>query len=370
MKNLVKKSILSVKPYLPGKPIDEVKRELGIKDVCKLASNENPYPPPPKVLKAIKDELKNLNRYPDGNCFYLRQALAKELGVDQDQLIFGNGSDEIIVMAVRAFAGEGDEVLTARPTFMIYEIATKISGADIRMIPLKDFRFDLMAMREAVTSRTKIIFIANPNNPTGTYVTHAEMETFLKGLPSNIIVFLDEAYYEFVGKKDYPQSLMLLPRYPNLILTRTFSKVYSLAGLRVGYGVASQEMVELLNRIREPFNVNSLAQVAALAALKNKAYYRGVSQEIASEKKRLYKNLKKMNMAFVESATNFVLVDVKGDSLQVSQQLLRQGVIVRDMGFWGLDQFIRVTIGTPKENDKFIKALKEACPVRDSGNKV
>jgi histidinol-phosphate aminotransferase len=253
---------------------------------------------------------------------------------------------------------------------MIYEIATKVSGAEIRMIPLKDFRYDLQAMRAAVTDKTKIIFIANPNNPTGTYVTQSEVEEFLKGLPTNIIVFLDEAYFEFVGNKDYPNSLKLLSQYPNLILTRTFSKVYSLAGLRVGYGVASKEMVELLNRIREPFNVNSLAQVAALAALKEKAYYQRINKEIASEKRRLYKNLKKMNMSFVESATNFVLIDVKTDSLQVSQKLLRQGVIVRDMGFWGLDQFIRVTIGTPKENDKFIKALKETCSVRDSGSKI
>jgi len=359
MKNIIKKSILNIKPYLPGKPIDEVKRELGIKDVFKLASNENPYPPPAKVMKAIKDELKNLNRYPDGNCFYLRKALAKHLGVDQDQLIFGNGSDEIIMLTVRAFAGEGDEVIIARPTFLIYEIAAKAAGATIHMIPLKDFRFDLKAIRATVTKKTKIIFIANPNNPSGTYVTKGEVEEFLQSLPSNIIVFLDEAYYEFVNKKDFPNSLELLSRYPNVIFTRTFSKIYSLAGLRVGYGVANKEMIELLNRIREPFNVNSLAQAAALAALKDQAYYRRIGKEINGEKKRLYKNLKKLNLSFVESETNFVLIDVKTNSFEISQKLLRKGVVVREMGFWGVDEFIRVTIGTPRENDKFIKALSE-----------
>jgi len=360
MKHLVKKSILTVKPYLPGKPIEEVKRELGIEEVYKLASNENPYPPPAKVMKAIKDELKNLNRYPDGNCFYLRRALAKHLGVEEDQLIFGNGSDEIILSIVRAFAGEGDEVITARPTFAIYEIAARASGATIYLIPLKDFRYDLRAMRAAVTEKTKIIFIANPNNPTGTYVTQKEVEEFLQSLPSNIIVFLDEAYYEFVDKKDFPNSVQFLSRHPNVIFTRTFSKIYSLAGLRVGYGVASKEMIELLNRIREPFNVNSLAQVAALAALKDHAYYQGIGKEINREKKRLYQNLRKLKVGFVESETNFVLINVKADSFGISQKLLRQGVIVRDMGFWGLeDQFIRVTIGTPKENNKFIKTLKE-----------
>lgn len=358
MKNIVKQSILNVKPYQPGKPIDEVEREWGLTDVCKLASNENPYPPSAKVIRAIQRELKGLNRYPDGNCFYLRKALAKHLGVEKDQIVFGNGSDEIIVLAVRAFAGDGDEVITAHPTFLIYEIATRAAGANIRLVPLKDFRYDLRAMRKAVTDRTKIVFIANPNNPTGTYVTQSELEDFLRGLSPKIIVFLDEAYYEFVQEKDYPKSLKLLERYPNVIFTRTFSKIYSLAGLRVGYGIASQEMVELLNRIREPFNVNTVAQAAALAALDDRRYYQRIQKEIEGEKKRLYQNFQKMPVTFVKSAANFILMDVKTDSRQVSQELLRQGVIVRDMASWGMEGFIRVTVGTPKENNKLIKALK------------
>lgn len=359
MKHLAKKHVLTVKPYLPGKPISEVKRELGLDDVYKLASNENPYPPSPKVLKAIAEEARDLNRYPDGNCFYLREVLAKKFNVANDQIIFGNGSDEIIVLATRAFAGEGDEVVIAKPTFLIYEIAAKVAGATIRMVPSKGFSYDLKGMRDAVTDKTKIIFIANPDNPMGTYVTKNDVETFLKDLPPNIIVFFDEAYFEFADKKDFPDTRKLLDRYRNIIFTRTFSKAYSLAGLRVGYGIASPGTAEVLNRIREPFNVNSLAQVAAVAALKDKAYYGRTIKTILAEKKRLYANLKKLNMSFVESVTNFVLVNVGKDSLEVSQELLRKGIIVREMGFWGLDRFIRVTIGTPKENDKFIKALKE-----------
>jgi histidinol-phosphate aminotransferase len=359
MRNIAKKNVLSVKPYLPGKPIEEVKRELGLKEVYKLASNENPYPPTPKVVKAIVKELKELNRYPDGNCFCLRQAIAQQFGVEPEQIVFGNGSDEIIFMATRAFAGEGDEIITAHPTFLIYEIATKVAGATIRMVPLKDFRFDLGAIRKAVTEKTKIIFIANPNNPTGTYITQRDVEHFLKDLPRNIVVFFDEAYYEFVDKKDYPNSLKLLQEYPNVIFTRTFSKAYSLAGLRIGYGIASKEMIDILNRVREPFNVNSLAQAAALAALSDQARYLKMVRALNQEKKKLYKNLYTLKVPFIESEANFVLINLKADSLVATQQLLRKGVIVRDMGFWGLENFIRVSIGTPQENKKFIQALKE-----------
>lgn len=359
MKNIVKKNILSVKPYLPGKPIEEVKRELGLKEVYKLASNENPYPPTTAVRKAIVKELKELNRYPDGNCFVLRQAIVRQWGVEPEQIVFGNGSDEIIVMVTKAFAGEGDEILTAHPTFLIYEIATKVSGATIRLIPLKDFRYDLNAIRQAVTERTKVIFIANPNNPTGTYVPQQEVESFLRDLPKDIVVFFDEAYFEFVGKKDFPDSLRLLERYPNIIFTRTFSKAYSLAGLRVGYGIANKEMIDILNRVREPFNVNSLAQAAAVAALKDQPRYLKMVRGLNQEKEKMYKGLRALKVSFVESATNFILIDLKADSLAATQKLLRKGVIVRDMSFWGMENCIRVSVGTPQENKKFIQALKE-----------
>ena len=359
MKDIVKRSILTVKPYLPGKPIDEVKRELGLKSVIKLASNESPYGPSPKVRKAIIDAAKDINRYPDGGCFSLRQALAKELDVFPSQLIFGNGSDEIIVMAVRAFAGEGDEVVMARPSFLIYEIASRIAGAKIKFVPLKNFRYDLERMEEAVSPRTKIIFIGNPDNPAGTYVTKKQVEDFLRKVRRNVIVFFDEAYFEFVKKSDYPDTIKLLRAHKNIVITRTFSKMYGLAGLRVGYGIADQQIVSILDRVREPFNINSMAQAAALACLRDKSYYEKNLNIIKKEREFLYENFRKMKLPFVDSVTNFILLNVRRNSFQVSQQLLKKGIIIRDMGFWGLDTYIRVTIGTPQENRKFIQALKE-----------
>ena len=359
MNSIVKKNILSVKPYLPGKPIDEVKRELGLKNVIKLASNETPYGPSPKVRKAITDAARDINRYPDGSCFYLRQELAKHLRVSPRQLIFGNGSDEIIVLATRAFAGEGDEVVMARPSFLIYEIASKIAGAEIKFIPLKNFRYDLDGMEKTVSERTKIIFIGNPDNPAGTYVTTRQVENFLKNVRRDILVFFDEAYFEFVNKSDYPDTIKLLSTYKNVITTRTFSKMYGLAGLRIGYGIAHEDIISILDRIREPFNVNSLAQAAAIACLRDRVYYEGKLKILNKERKGLYESFRKLNLPYVETATNFILVNVGRNSLEVSQKLLKKGVIIRDMGFWGLDTYIRVTIGTPTENRRFIHTLKE-----------
>ncbi len=359
MKRIVKKTILKVKLYVPGKPIEEVKRELGLKDVIKLASNENPYGPSPKVLKAIHHASRELNRYPDGDCFYLRKALAKKCKVSGQQLIFGNGSDELIVLAVRVFVGKGDEVVIAKPSFLIYDIASRIAGANIKAVPLKDFRYDLKAMKKAVTKKTKIVFLGNPDNPSGMYLTKKEVNTFLKGLRRNILVFMDEAYYEYVRARDYVDSIKLLRSYKNLIVTRTFSKMYGLAGLRIGYGIANAELIDLLNRIREPFNVNSLAQVAAIAVLKDRAYYRGLAARNNAQRTFLYKNLRAMNVDFVNSYTNFVLVKIGTKASRVSKKLLKKGIIVRNMGAWGLNEFIRVTIGTAQENKRFIKSLKE-----------
>jgi len=358
MKSIANKNILGIRPYVPGKPIEEVQRELGIDAVIKLASNENPYGPSANVLKAIAKAAKNVNRYPDGNCFYLRRALAKRLGVAEGELIFGNGSDEIILLALRAFAQAGDEVILAQPSFLMYEIAAKISGAKPNFVPLKNFCYDLTAMKAAVNSKTKMIFIGNPDNPAGTYVSQSQLEHFLKGLRKNILVFIDEAYFEFVHKPDYPDSIALLKTHKNIIVIRTFSKMYGLAGLRVGYGIAHQEIVDILNRIREPFNVNSLAQAAALACLRDKDYYRQIARKIEKERQFLYQSFKKMGVEFTETVTNFLLVEVGQNGTEVARKLLSRGVIVRDMSFWGLNNFIRVTIGTHQENQKFIHALR------------
>ncbi|MBF0484868.1 MAG: histidinol-phosphate transaminase [Candidatus Omnitrophica bacterium] len=346
MKSQAKQTIFKVQPYIPGRPIEDVKRELGLKDVVKLASNENPYPSSPKVIKAISVAAKSINRYPDGGCYALRQELAKQLKVKPEQLIFGNGSDEVIVMAVRAFVSPGDEVVLAKPSFLVYEIASCIEGATLKAIPLlPDFKYDLKAMKAAVTDKTKIIFLGNPDNPSGQYLTKDELTWFLDGLRKDILIFIDEAYYEYVNAKDYPDTLQLLKTYPNIFVARTFSKMYGLAGLRVGYGIGASELVDIIGRVREPFNINSIAQEAALACLKDKAYYKSIALKINQQRKYLYSNLSAMGLEFVKSYTNFVLIKVAQGGKAVSQALLKKGVIVRDMSVWGKTEYFRLSIG-------------------------
>ena len=358
MNRSARKEMLKIKPYIPGKPIQEVKRELGLRSVVKLASNESPFGPAPSVIREITKQAVNLNRYPEGSCFYLREKLAKILGIKKNQLFFGNGSDEIIVLAIRAFVNPGDEVVISNPTFLIYEIASKVAGAKIKKVPFKNFRYNLEAMKKAITKRTKIVFIANPDNPIGTYVTEAEVQRFLKGVPKDLIVYFDEAYYELVSKRDYPDTLKLLNQGKNLIITRTFSKSYSLAGLRIGYGISKPRIIECLNRVREPFNVNSLAQVAALKSLESKGHLKKIKKAVREGKEFIYNAFKDMNLDFIPSETNFVLVNVKKNSTGVFRKLLKMGVIVRDMKAWNFKTYIRVTIGTKEENKKFITALR------------
>lgn len=360
MKNLVRQNILRVKPYTPGNRLRK-SREMGLDDVIKLASNENCLGPSPKAIDAIKKHLKDINRYPDASCFYLKRKMSKFLGVKEENLIFGNGSDEVISLAIRTFVNDGDAVIIAKPTFLIYEIASQIHNGKIRFVPLtKDLKYDLRAMGEAVTKDTKMIFIANPDNPTGTYVTKKELEDFFKGLPGKLVVYLDEAYFEFADHsfKDYPNGLEYLGR-PGVIVGRSFSKAYGLAGLRIGYGISDPEIISYMERVREPFNVNILAQVAALASIDDKAFLKRGLVHVAKEKEFLYKALRRMGVGYVESATNFILADIKNDCGLVFRALLEKGVIVRDMKAWGLDSFIRVTVGTRSENERFVRAIRE-----------
>jgi histidinol-phosphate aminotransferase len=361
MKNLVRQNILSVKNYVPGKPIEEVEREFGIKNVIKLASNENCFGPSPLAVAAIRKSLRKINRYPDSASFYLKKKLAGVLGVAENSLIFGNGSDEIITLVIKTFLGEGDEVVITRPTFLIYEIAAHLQGAKIKIVPMtKELKYDLKEMKKAITPNTKLVVIANPDNPTGTYVTKKEFDEFLQGLPEKLLIFLDEAYFEFAkySFKDYPDGLDYLKN-PRIILARTFSKAYGLAGLRIGYGISSAEIVNYMERVREPFNINILAQVAALAALDDKAFMKKTIAHVEMEREFLYSAFRKMGLEYVRSATNFVIVNVGKDCKVVFNDLLKEGVIVRDMKAWGLDNFIRVTVGTKAENRKFITALKK-----------
>lgn len=359
MKSFAKKTIFRVKPYVPGKPIEEVKRELKLKRVIKLASNENPFGPSARVLKAIQSAALQVNRYPDGDCFHLRKALAKKLNVKPAQLIFGNGSDELIVFAARAFLKPGDEVLLAKPSFLIYSIASKLEGATLKEIPLKDFCYDLNAFEKALTRKTRIVFIGNPDNPSGKYISDKAMDKFIRCAGSKVLIFIDEAYFEYVEAQDYGRSLKLLKKYPNVFITRTFSKMYGLAGLRIGYGVGREGLIDILNRVREPFNVNIPAQAAALASLNDKAHFKNIKRLIRKQRNYLYSEFNRLKLDFVKSWTNFILIDVRKDARVVSKQLLKKGTIVRDMSVWGLPRYIRVTIGTPAENRQFIKQLEE-----------
>lgn len=351
--------VFKIKPYIPGKPIEDVKRELGLSSVIKLASNENPYPPSPKVLAAINKAALSVNRYPDGGCVLLRKALAKHLKVGEDQLIFGNGSDEIIILSVKAFVAQGDEVIIAKPTFLIYGIASTLTGAKIHEVPLKDFRYDIAGIKAKINRRTKMIFIGNPDNPSGTFVGQKDLEDLINVAPKDTAIFIDEAYFEYVHANDYPDSLRLLKKYPNVIITRTFSKMYGLAGLRIGYGIARPEVIDVLNRLREPFNVNSVAQAAAIAALLDQAYYKRIAADVEAQRQYLYQSLVRLNIPFEESFTNFILVKVGGDSAAAAKKLLHKGVIIRDMSVWGLRGYIRVSIGTAPENKRFINTLAE-----------
>lgn len=354
--------IFDIKPYVPGKPIEDVKREFGLKSVIKLASNENPYPPSKKVLAAMAKAAASVNRYPDGGCVLLRKALAKFLKVGEDQLIFGNGSDEVIVLSVKAFVAKGDEVIIAQPSFLVYDIAARLAGAKIHAVPLKHFRYDLAGMKAKLSSKTKIVFLGNPDNPAGTYINKTELESFIKAASKETLIFIDEAYFEYVHAKDYPDSLQLIKKYPNVMATRTFSKMYGLAGLRVGYGIARPEIIDILNRLREPFNVNAIAQAAAIAALGDQPYYKKIAKDVEVQRQYLYRSLTGLNLTCEASCTNFILVKVGGDSTAVAKALLRKGVIIRDMSAWGLEGYIRVSIGSAAENKRFIKTLHQLLP--------
>ena len=356
-----KENLRLVKNYMPGKPLEELERELGIKNAVKMASNENALGPSPKAVGAMRKALSRTHRYPDGACHYLRQKLAKFLKIPAESLVFGNGSDELLVFAARAFVGEGDEVIIADPTFLIYEIACSVENGRVVRVPMTGFHYDLNGMAEKMSERTKLIFIANPDNPVGTYANEKALLSFLRQVPEHVLVVLDEAYYEFARiKKDYPDSLKLLEDFPNLMITRTFSKAYGLAGLRVGYSISSALIVNALNKVREPFNVNLLAQEAAVAALDDATHLKRTVRTVNEGRQFLTAELKKLGLSCVDTVTNFILFDLKREATPVYEKLLRLGVIVRPMGGWGLKTFMRVTIGTPSDNRKFSNALKTA----------
>ena len=359
MKIFVADHIMSLKPYVPGKPLEEVQRELGLSSIIKLASNENPLGVSPLAVRAIKKNLKKLNRYPDGNCYYLKDKLAKKLKVKPANLICGNGSNEIIELVIKTFMDEEKEVIMNVPDFLIFKLATLQENGTPKEIPLRDFQCDLAAIKKAITKNTRIIFIANPNNPVGTYVGRGELDAFINDVPDNIIIVLDEAYYEFAREAvDYPDSLSYIKK-KNIIISRTFSKAYGLSGLRLGYAIANEEMIQYLNSSRQPFNVNLLAQAGGLGALDDDKFLAKTLQATKEGKIYLYKELNALGLKYIASATNFILIDVGRDAEDIFKKMLKQGVIVRHMSAYGLDSWIRVTIGRMPDNRRFISALKQ-----------
>jgi histidinol-phosphate aminotransferase len=356
--SLANEHILGIAPYEPGKPIEELERELGIHDAIKLASNENPLPPSDRVQQAIVAALAHLNRYPDGSGFYLRQALAKRHGVAPEQVILGNGSNELIELLVRTFLRPGDEAIVPHPSFVVYPMIVQAAGGVRVMVMLRDYRLDLEAMARALTPLTKLVFIANPNNPTATIVTAEEVEQFLARVPERTIVVFDEAYVEFAQGPDFPDTLSYVKQGRRVIVLRTFSKAASLAGLRVGYGIADADATALMNRIRQPFNVNSLAQVAALAALEDDAHVLECVRMIEAGRHFLYDEFQALGLRYVPSRANFILVDVGRSAQEIYQKLLHEGVIVRPMTPFGMETALRVTVGTPEENRRLVRALR------------
>ncbi len=364
IRELVPEFIRELEPYQPGRPIEEVEREIGMRAV-KLASNENPLGPSPKGMEAARAAMTEANRYPDGSGYYLRRALGKRLDISEDQLILGAGSTELIDLLARTLLQPGDDAVASEGSFPVYYISTQATGARLVRTKLAGYDFDLEAMAKAGRgARTKIVFLANPNNPTGRMFTADAFEEFLKEAGEDAVIVLDEAYYEYVERRDYSRSLELVRAGKNVIVLRTFSKVYGLAGMRIGYAAGPAELIGEMNKLRSPFNTSSVAQAAALGALEDKEHVeRSVGMNRAGLK-QLGRGLEEMGVEYARSVANFLLVEAGQDARPLSAALLRQGIIVRPMAWMGFPNAIRVSVGTAEENGKFLQAMSEASELR------
>jgi histidinol-phosphate aminotransferase len=362
MKKLARDGVEDLVPYPPGKPIEELERELGIRDSIKLASNENPLGPSPLAVQAIKNKLGTLHRYPDGSGFFLKSKLSKKYSVPIDQIILGNGSNELIELIIRAFLSPGEDVIQAFPTFLVYEKIVQGAGGHMVSVPLSNFRIDLDEILGAITPKTKLVFINNPNNPTGSVISEKEMARFLKEITQDIIVVLDEAYIEFVTDDTAARGLNLLNERPLLVVLRTFSKLYGLAGLRIGYGFGSREVIDLMNRVRQPFNANALAQAAANAALDDTAFVSQTLKVVRDGLSYIYRQIDDMGLEYIPTQTNFLLIKVPQGGKKTYERMLREGVIVRSMDSYGLAEYIRINAGLPKENERFVRTLRKIMP--------
>jgi histidinol-phosphate aminotransferase len=357
--HLIADDIAALVPYPPGKPLEELEREMGVANAVKLASNENPLGPSPAAVDAVANALGNLHRYPDGRGYYLKEALAQKLGVAMDQIVLGNGSNEIIELAVRTFLRPGLEVVFSDPTFLVYAKVVQGASGTITRVPLKDFNHDLSGLASAVTDKTRLLFLDNPNNPTGTLVPADELKKFMADLPRSVILILDEAYVDFVrsGNAIDPRDVIDSDR--PVIFLRTFSKAYGLAGLRVGYGLAHREIVDYLDRVRQPFNVNTLAQVGALAALEDEEFRQKTLELTWDGLAWLSRELEALGMKAYPTQTNFMMIGTNGSADEISKALLPKGLIVRSLSSYGYPDIIRVNAGLPEENQRLIQGFKE-----------
>ena len=361
-KALAAPGVRGLQPYAPGKPLIELEREYGIVGAVKLASNENPLGPSPLALSVLQDQLNELARYPDGNGFALKQALAMRLQISDARITLGNGSNDILELIARAFVTPENEVVFSKHSFAVYPIVTQAVGAAAVVTPAKNWGHDLQAMHAAITPRTRLVFIANPNNPTGTWVPGAELYAFLQAVPSHVLVVVDEAYFEYASHPamqatDYPNAMTWLDEFPGLIVTRTFSKAYGLAGLRIGYGVSHPQVAELLNRVRQPFNINSLALAAAEAALEDQTHIDNSVELNTRGMQQLISRFEEPDLNYIPSVGNFICVRVGNNAMEVYEGLLRAGVIVRPVESYGMPGFLRVTVGQEAENQRFLDAL-------------
>jgi histidinol-phosphate aminotransferase len=352
--------ISDIKPYKPGKPIEEVARELDLSgEIIKLASNENPLGPSPLAVKAVKEKIKSPNLYPDDNCFYLKRKLSEKFGQPADNIIVGNGSVELIEMIFKAYVNPGDEVIMSEPSFIMYRIACQIYGGKRIAVPLVNYAHDIDTIVASITPRTKIVILDNPINPTGTIIKRDKFDDFIKKVPDNVILVLDEAYREYIDNENYPNGSDYLKDHGNLIVFHTFSKIYGLAGMRIGYGFSSPEIISNMAKVRLPFNVNILAQIAATAALDDDDFVKKSFKKNHSGKKLLYRELKKMGLKFVKTYGNFILVDFGRDAKEIFEAAQRKGMILRTVYEYNLPNCLRITIGTPDQNKKLIEVLKE-----------
>ena len=360
---LIRPEVAGLRPYSPGKPIEEVEREFGLKDIIKLASNENPLGPSPAALAAMQEAVTQTRLYPDNECYHLRRALARHLEMPEDTLIVGRGSDEVIHMLGLAFVRPGEEVMMCQPPFTLYEFTAQLMGAVQVRVPQRDFRHDLPAMIGRLSERTKLVFLSNPNNPTGAMITRSEVAAMLAALPPQAILVLDEAYYEYVDDPEFPTSLDYVREGKRVVVLRTFSKIYALAGLRIGYGIAPADMMRFLHQVREPFNVSSVAQAAAVASLGDPDQVVRSRELNRHGLRYLCREFERLGLPYVPSQANFVYVDTKVPCRPLFIELLKRGVIVRTGDIFGHPTHIRVTTGTREENQRFITALEEALPI-------